>query len=75
MVGDIVLLETGDKICADGIIISSDGKKNSWKILKKLDLKVDESSMTGESDTVKKNPENNPWMLSGCQVMEGRGKV
>ena len=24
-VGDVVILETGDKICADGLIISSDG--------------------------------------------------
>jgi P-type E1-E2 ATPase len=26
-VGDIVLLETGDKICADGIVLRSDGKR------------------------------------------------
>jgi len=62
-VGDIVILETGDKICADGLVTESD------------DLKVDESSMTGETDTVKKNRDIDPWMLSGCQVMEGRGKL
>lgn len=31
-VGDIVLLETGDKICADGLIIESDGKIEYFKV-------------------------------------------
>jgi P-type E1-E2 ATPase len=26
-VGDLVLLEVGDKICADGLVVSSDGKQ------------------------------------------------
>ena len=43
VVGDIVLLEAGEKICADGRIIKLDN------------LRVDESSLTGESKTVKKS--------------------
>lgn len=43
LVGDIVKLTQGMEIPADGIIIQSD------------DLKIDESSMTGESNMVKKN--------------------
>jgi Ca2+-transporting ATPase len=62
VVGDIVLLETGDKICADGIIVESD------------DLKCEESAMTGESKNIVKDV-NNPFMLSGCQVVEGRGTM
>ena len=41
--GDIVLLEEGDKVPADLILIES------------YDLRVDESSLTGESDFVKKD--------------------
>lgn len=62
-VGDLVLLEVGDKICADGLVVQSD------------DLKVDESSMTGEPDAIKKHRNANLWMLCGCQVMEGRGTM
>eukprot|EP00013_Stygamoeba_regulata_P015791 CAMPEP_0177681304 /NCGR_PEP_ID=MMETSP0447-20121125/30639_1 /TAXON_ID=0 /ORGANISM="Stygamoeba regulata, Strain BSH-02190019" /LENGTH=977 /DNA_ID=CAMNT_0019190701 /DNA_START=152 /DNA_END=3083 /DNA_ORIENTATION=- len=37
-------------------------------------LKVDESSMTGESDEVEKNHEE-PFMLSGCEVTQGEGTM
>ena len=43
----------GDLLPADGVIIQSN------------DLKVDESSMTGESDHVKKGEATDPMMLSG----------
>jgi Ca2+ transporting ATPase len=36
---------------------------------------VDESSLTGESDQVKKGPDADPMVLSGTHVMEGSGKV
>lgn len=62
-VGDIVVLEQGAKICADGILIEGD------------ELKVDESSMTGESDSVRKSPDTDPFLLSGCQILEGRGTM
>eukprot|EP00027_Filamoeba_sp_ATCC50430_P004623 CAMPEP_0168558174 /NCGR_PEP_ID=MMETSP0413-20121227/9825_1 /TAXON_ID=136452 /ORGANISM="Filamoeba nolandi, Strain NC-AS-23-1" /LENGTH=976 /DNA_ID=CAMNT_0008589269 /DNA_START=36 /DNA_END=2966 /DNA_ORIENTATION=- len=62
-VGEVVLLETGDKICADGLLVESD------------ELKCDESSMTGEIDAVKKIRDKDPFLLCGCQIMEGRGKM
>lgn len=48
---------------ADGIILQSN------------DLKIDESSLTGESDQVKKSADHDPMLLSGTHVMEGSGKV
>ena len=44
---------SGDLLPADGIIIQSN------------DLKVDESSLTGESDHVKKGESTDPMLLSG----------
>ena len=43
----------GDLLPADGVIIQSN------------DLKVDESSLTGESDHVKKGEQIDPMLLSG----------
>lgn len=63
VVGDICLVKYGDLLPADGIIIQSN------------DLKVDESSLTGESDHVKKGEVNDPMLLSGTHVMEGSGKM
>lgn len=37
--------------------------------------KVDESSLTGESDHVKKGTDYDPMVLSGTHVMEGSGKI
>ena len=53
----------GDLLPADGIILQSN------------DLKIDESSLTGESDQVKKGADVDPMLLSGTHVMEGSGKV
>ncbi|KAG7259301.1 hypothetical protein CRUP_037166 [Coryphaenoides rupestris] len=39
------------------------------------DLKIDESSLTGESDHVKKTHTKDPMLLSGTHVMEGSGKM
>jgi len=46
-------LTLGDLLPADGIIIQCN------------DLKVDESSLTGESDHVKKGENTDPMLLSG----------
>ena len=46
----------GDLLPADGIIIQSN------------DLKVDESSLTGESDHVKKSEMIDPMLLSGRSI-------
>lgn len=43
----------GDLLPADGVLIQGN------------DLKIDESSLTGESDHVKKNQEKDPMLLSG----------
>ena len=53
----------GDLLPADGVVIQSN------------DLKIDESSLTGESDQVKKGADCDPMVLSGTHVMEGSGKV
>ncbi|RZC38902.1 plasma membrane calcium-transporting ATPase 2 [Asbolus verrucosus] len=63
VVGDICQIKYGDLLPADGILIQSN------------DLKVDESSLTGESDHVKKGEDYDPMVLSGTHVMEGSGKM
>ncbi|XP_034722942.1 plasma membrane calcium-transporting ATPase 2-like [Etheostoma cragini] len=62
VVGDIAQAKYGDLLPADGILIQGN------------DLKIDESSLTGESDHVKKSVNKNPMLLSGTHVMEGSGK-
>ncbi|KAH9583415.1 ATPase, Ca transporting, plasma membrane [Schistosoma haematobium] len=63
VVGDICLVKYGDLLPADGVILQSN------------DLKVDESSLTGEPDQVKKGENIDPMLLSGTHVMEGSGKM
>nr|KJB44882.1 hypothetical protein B456_007G277600 [Gossypium raimondii] len=63
VVGDVVCLKIGDQIPADGLFL--DGHS----------LKVDESSMTGESDHVEINGSNNPFVLSGTKVTNGFGSM
>ncbi|KAK1139596.1 plasma membrane calcium [Aspergillus melleus] len=75
-VGDVLHLEPGDSIPADGLLVSGHG------------VKCDESSATGESDQMKKTDGyevwrqiNNgtatkkldPFMISGSKVLEGVG--
>ncbi|OWZ09373.1 Calcium-translocating P-type ATPase [Phytophthora megakarya] len=62
VVGDIVRVDLGDIVPADGIVFDQ------------KELKLDESAMTGESDLMAKNTEN-PFLLSGTKVMEGLGKM
>ncbi|XP_034719327.1 plasma membrane calcium-transporting ATPase 1a isoform X1 [Etheostoma cragini] len=63
VVGDVAQIKYGDLLPADGVLIQSN------------DLKIDESSLTGESDHVKKTQEKDPMLLSGTHVMEGSGKM
>ncbi|XP_053270688.1 plasma membrane calcium-transporting ATPase 1a isoform X1 [Pleuronectes platessa] len=63
VVGDIAQIKYGDLLPADGVLIQGN------------DLKIDESSLTGESDHVKKTQEKDPMLLSGTHVMEGSGKM
>ncbi|XP_017915488.1 PREDICTED: plasma membrane calcium-transporting ATPase 4-like [Capra hircus] len=57
VVGDIAQIKYGDLLPADGILIQGN------------DLKIDESSLTGESDHVKKSLERDPMLLSGEALM------
>lgn len=63
VVGDVLQIKYGDLLPADGILIQSN------------DLRLDESSLTGESNEVKKSDSFDPMLLSGTQVMEGSGKM
>uniref|UniRef100_A0A8C7J3E2 Calcium-transporting ATPase n=1 Tax=Oncorhynchus kisutch TaxID=8019 RepID=A0A8C7J3E2_ONCKI len=63
VVGDVAQVKYGDLLPADGVLIQGN------------DLKIDESSLTGESDHVKKTLDNDPMLLSGTHVMEGSGKI
>lgn len=75
--GDVLLLEPGDMVPVDGILIEGHG------------VKCDESSATGESDIIKKSASEEVWrameaheslrkldpfILSGAKVTEGMGK-
>lgn len=77
LVGDVVQLEPGDVVPADGILIEGDG------------ISCDESSTTGESELVQKMPLNTTSLdfdvaektspsslavISGTKVMKGTGK-
>ncbi|XP_032500281.1 plasma membrane calcium-transporting ATPase 1 [Phocoena sinus] len=62
-VGDIAQVKYGDLLPADGILIQGN------------DLKIDESSLTGESDHVRKSLDKDPLLLSGTHVMEGSGRM
>lgn len=63
VVGDIAQVKYGDLLPADGILLQGN------------DLKIDESSLTGESDHVKKTSDKDPMLLSGTHVMEGSGRM
>ena len=74
VVGDIIMVETGDKIVADGRLLESN------------DLSVDESALTGESLPVNKDaavvcPKETPvaervnMLYSGCFVSAGNGRM
>ncbi|NP_001087020.1 plasma membrane calcium ATPase 3 [Xenopus laevis] len=63
VVGDIAQVKYGDLLPTDGIFIQGN------------DLKIDESSLTGESDQVRKSIDKDPMLLSGTHVMEGSGRM
>ena len=63
VVGDILQLGYGDILPADGIYITGN------------DLSIDESTLTGETDHIKKGTDRDPMLLSGTSVMEGTCKM
>ncbi|KAF8035514.1 hypothetical protein BT93_C1516 [Corymbia citriodora subsp. variegata] len=62
VVGDIVPLNIGDQVPADGVLVSGHS------------LAIDESSMTGESKIIHKNSRH-PFLMSGCKVADGSGTM
>ena len=58
--GDIMLLAAGRQLCADGVLSSGE-------------IEVDESLLTGESDTILKRPGD--ALYSGSFVVSGNGKA
>lgn len=77
VVGDILFLQTGDIVPVDGICVESFG------------LKCDESSVTGESDFIRKSGgqmvlealksgqyrQQDPFILSGAKIIEGQSNL
>lgn len=61
VVGDLILLEAGDAVPADGWVLSSDG------------LVSDESAFTGESEPV--NKADRERLLKGTYVTAGKGRM
>ncbi|PWA79536.1 P-type ATPase [Artemisia annua] len=62
VVGDVIPLNIGDQVPADGLLIKGHS------------LSIDESSMTGESKIVHKDPKA-PFLMSGCKVADGAGTM
>ncbi|CAN6483782.1 unnamed protein product [Victoria cruziana] len=62
VVGDVVHLNIGDQVPADGILVTGYG------------LLIDEASLSGESEPVNVDNEK-PFLLSGTKVQDGSGKM
>ncbi|KAL4315666.1 hypothetical protein AHAS_Ahas15G0207900 [Arachis hypogaea] len=62
VVGDVIPLNIGNQVPADGILITGHS------------LAIDESSMTGESKIVHKDSKD-PFLMSGCKVADGSGTM
>lgn len=62
VVGDLVIVEAGDPIPCDGILVRMDG------------LQLDESALTGEPIEVDKDATDDPFVLSGCTTVAGSGQ-
>ncbi|KAG0598154.1 hypothetical protein M758_12G050700 [Ceratodon purpureus] len=60
VVGDVIPLSIGDQVPADGIFMEGHS------------LLIDESTMTGESEPVRKDSKR-PFLMSGCKVIDGQG--
>ncbi|KDD73154.1 E1-E2 ATPase, partial [Helicosporidium sp. ATCC 50920] len=63
VVGDVIALDTGDRVPADAVLIQGHG------------LSLDEASLTGESEAQGKERGRDPWLRCGTQVVEGSGSA
>ncbi|KAG2496224.1 hypothetical protein HYH03_005822 [Edaphochlamys debaryana] len=68
VVGDILVLASGDKVPADGVLAVPGLDRGGL-------MALDEASLTGESEAVRKDVAEDPWVRCGTQVQEGGGKV
>ncbi|GFZ08801.1 ATPase E1-E2 type family protein [Actinidia rufa] len=62
VVGDVILLKVGDQVPADGLFLDGQG------------IKVDESNITGETDTIEVN-HSHEFLLSGSKVVDGSARM
>ncbi|XP_074065190.1 plasma membrane calcium-transporting ATPase 1-like [Macrotis lagotis] len=63
VVGDVIPVSYGDMLPADGVLLQSQN------------LKMKETSLTGELNMVRKSPVFDPILLSGTYVVEGWGRI
>jgi Ca2+-transporting ATPase len=63
VVGDVIFIQVGDIFTADGVLING------------FDIECDESAMTGEPFAIRKDTENDPFLLSGTKVLKGSGQM
>eukprot|EP00730_Choanoeca_flexa_P001794 TRINITY_DN10785_c0_g1_i2.p1 TRINITY_DN10785_c0_g1~~TRINITY_DN10785_c0_g1_i2.p1 ORF type:complete len:1367 (+),score=394.58 TRINITY_DN10785_c0_g1_i2:109-4209(+) len=63
LVGDVVLVNAGLVLPADGVLFRCNN------------IKCDESALTGESYDINKSLTDNPWLLSGTAVKQGSGAM
>ena len=63
VVGDVVAVRCGDILPVDGVLF----KANK--------MAADESSITGESELVKKSVDKAPFLISGSKIAEGNGMM
>eukprot|EP00842_Homolaphlyctis_polyrhiza_P000217 jgi/Hompol1/1196/HPOL_004843-RA len=63
VVGDVCMIQLGDVLPADGILIQG------------FNVETDESTLTGEPHAVAKDTLKDPFMLSGTNVINGVGRM
>ncbi|KAJ1344687.1 calcium-translocating P-type ATPase, PMCA-type [Batrachochytrium salamandrivorans] len=63
LVGDVVIIQTGDIIVADGVLAEG------------FNVQTDESTLTGEPNSVPKDLSRDPFLLSGTKVVNGLGRM
>ncbi|KAL0488924.1 hypothetical protein AKO1_009094 [Acrasis kona] len=63
VVGDIIRLEAGDHVPADGLVVEA------------FNMTCDESNLTGETESEPKDTSNNVFLISGSQLTDGVGTM
>lgn len=63
LVGDLVLVQAGDVLPADGALVAGAA------------VRLDQSMLTGEAEDVARDPRHAPLLLAGSRVVEGQGRM